>query len=118
MAVRHVKAYIDEVNDQYNQMLGVLHELEDELSRHVVSPEVVDRFKATMEPIKINRNRLEYIFYLLNKPNKKPKEKRYIQQNKKLIKALENGTKSDVLREGESTLNSLEGIITDIRNNC
>lgn len=116
MAIRHVKDYVKEIEAQYQQMVDILHELERELENNVVAPEVVDNFKATMEPIKNNKDRLDYILFLFNKPNKEPKVKKYVSQNKKLLKQIEKGSKENILKENEKSLQELKHIVNSIAN--
>ena len=76
----------NELSQNYTDMVNGLHELEVACSTGMVEPERVEQFMKTMQPIKDSFLSVQYIKYLLDKPNKKEKQKRYEQQYKKLDK--------------------------------
>jgi len=51
--------------------------MEEEASKGLLDPDKLIQMKSYIEPIKINYQRISYIMYLLNKPVKKSKEKKY-----------------------------------------
>lgn len=113
MSVRHIKEYSQKIDNQYYQMVDILRELEKELADKIIDPEIIDNFKATMEPIKINKDRIDYILFLLNTPNKKSKQKSYEKQNRELIKKYHqnSSTLKDVLNEGDECLQKLHNVV-------
>lgn len=109
MSVKHVKRYYKEIESQYLEMLQDIKDFEKEASENLIAPERVDRLKEIISPLKINYERLSYIMYLLNLPNKKAKQKNYIQRNNALLKEIgERNSATGVLQENRDVLTSLK----------
>ena len=105
MSVKHVKKYYNQICDQYQEMLNDLKDLEKDLSEGIVAPELLDRVKQQIEPIKINYERWAYMMFLLNQPERKAKVKRYERQNKKLLSSLnKNNSLEAVISENEDAI--------------
>ena len=105
MSVKHVKRYYNQICDQYQEMLNDLKDLEKDLSEGIVAPELLDRVKHQIEPIKINYERWAYMMFLLNQPERKAKVKRYERQNKKLLSSLnKNNSLEAVISENEDAI--------------
>lgn len=85
MSKEHVDAYYQEVCNQYIEMNEAIKELEDACNTGLISPDRLDEMKKTIEPLKNNYMTLSYIMFLFNKPKRKKKQKRYIEQNKQLL---------------------------------
>lgn len=83
MSRKHVQAYYDEVCATYHELMEDLKELEKEANEGMIDPDKFEQYKANIEPIKINFQRLSWIMYLLNQPNKKEKKKKYERQHQK-----------------------------------
>lgn len=112
MSVRDVKLYYAQVCDQYNEMIQNLKELEEYVTKNMVEPERLDQFKQTLEPIKDNYLTLSYVMFLLNKPNKKEKQCKYIKQHKKELDGIpKSNTKDGKLEEGNKALSKLNNIM-------
>ena len=109
MSVKHIQEYYNSIMKDYHEMVLTLKDMEEECTNGLVSPDRVDQLKNMLEPIKQNCNRITYIMYLLNRPNKKEKQRWYDKQNSKKVfknedtlegikeenkKALENAKKS------------------------
>lgn len=75
MSVKHVKEYYDSIYQDYHEMVQTLKDMEEECNNGLVAPEKVEQLKKMLEPIKMNCHRISYIMFLLNKPNKKEKQK-------------------------------------------
>lgn len=106
MSRKHVIEYYNQVCDQYHTFVGQLKDFDEQCKKGLVPPEIIDNVKNTVEPLKANWQTLNYIIYLLNKPNKKSKEKRYENQNKKILK--NSKTKTSVLEENDSCLKKVD----------
>lgn len=85
MSLKHFAAYYRELQDNYNEMLNGLRELEQACSSGMVEPERVDKYMKTLQPIKDSYLTVQYIKYLIDKPNKKSKQKKYDRQFSKSI---------------------------------
>ncbi len=67
-------------------MVEGLHDLEIACSSGMVEPERVEQFMKTMQPIKDSFLTMQYVKYLLDKPNKKYKLNRYEKSTKNIDK--------------------------------
>ena len=86
MSIKHFNAYYTELYKNYTDMIEGLHQLEQACSSGMVEPERVDQFMKTMQPIKDSFLTMQYVKYLLDKPNKKEKLNRYEKQTKNINK--------------------------------
>ena len=67
--------------------------------------------KKMIEPLKNNYMTLSYIMFLFNKPKRKKKEKKYIQQNKKLLNNIpEKNTKEGIIKENKEVISSIKDL--------
>lgn len=111
MSVKHLREYYQKVCDQYNEMINDLQELEEYAKTNMVEPERLEQYKQTIGPIKENYLTLSYIIFLLNKPNKKEKQKKYLKQHKKeLDKIPYSNTQEGKIEKGKQTLEELNKI--------
>ncbi len=114
--VRDVIEYYKQVTKNYNDMRTELAEMEELLKENAVTPEMIENMNQMILPIKTNYETLSYFIFLLNKPVKKNKQKRYEGQNKKLIKESGAHTNKDIIIENETALSSLHNIKKEIKN--
>ena len=112
MSVRDIKIYYDEISDQYHEMMDNLRYLEEELKKNVVEPERVDQLKKIIIPLKDNYERWSYMMFLLNKPNKKSKQKRYEQQNKsKLAGLAKDNSVEKTIEQNTTVINNIKNAL-------
>ena len=109
MSVKDVKNYYTQICQQYQEMIDNIKDLETESEKGLIEPERVERLKEQVAPIKRNYERWTYMMFLLNKPQRKQKFKKYQQQNKRLLSNLssENSVES-VLSENNETIKNME----------
>lgn len=112
MSVKHIKQYFNEVADQYHDLLEEIRDFESEAKQGLIEPERLDLIKESIKPLVNNFQTLSYIMFLLNMPNRKEKQPRYVAQNKKLLKSIdEKFTKQGIINQNKSVLNNTEKII-------
>ena len=111
MARRHVIKYYNEVQDQYIEMLHQADEFEKALKGGFITQEQITQYKDIVAKLKENYERLSYIMFLLNMPNKKSKEARYKKQNKNIVNYLKDSSEDFVLKEDEDVLLKLRQFI-------
>ena len=70
MSVKHVKDYYNKVCEQYHDFIAELKDFEQLCNDGLVQPEVIEQAKKSIAPLKDNWEKLTYLMYLLNKPNK------------------------------------------------
>lgn len=109
MSKRDVEDYFNQVANQYHDMLQAIKDLEEECSQGLVNPDHLEKMKEMILPLKQNYMRISYIMYLLYKPKRKSKHKKYEEFNKnKLQKIGIENTLSGVKEENEKTLSSFK----------
>lgn len=109
MAKRHVVQYYLEIENQYLEMLSNMQEFKNLLSENKISQE--DFIKATeeIEIIKANYERISYIMFLLNKPNKKTKTD--VDLAKSWYNALSHASKEALIDENRDALCVIKDLI-------
>ena len=108
MSVKHVKKYYEEVCSQYHEFIEELKDFQNLCNEGMVEPEVIEQAKQAIEPLKDNWQKLNYIIYLLNKPNKKTKHNKYDKCSKELI---ENSiTDTQVYQQNKDSISNLQSL--------
>lgn len=111
MAVRHVKEYFEQVANQYHDLLNEIRDFEEESKKGIMEPERLERIKQDIQPHLDNYQRWSYMMFLLNKPNKKSKEKSYEKRNKKFLSTIEaKNTVEGTMRESAECINKVRNI--------
>ena len=109
MSRRDFDVYFQKVANNYHEMILELNDMSKEFEEGVVSPEVYEQMKKTIEPIKRNYETLNYVDYLLNKPVRKQKQATYERQSKKKLK--ECRVEKEVLEENKKSLEELKTLL-------
>lgn len=114
MSKKDFDVYYKRISDQYFEMKSLLDEYELMSMKNLVSPEQLDNIKKTIQPIKDNYMTISHVAFLLNKPNRKEKQKVYYNQNKKKINSLDKSKDLDSMIINNSTqLDEVRGMIKD-----
>lgn len=109
MSVKHVKEYYNEVCQQRHELLNELKDFEKEAQEGIIEPERFEQIKQNIQPLINNYQTISWIMFLLNKPNKKQKHKRYEQQNKKLLNSLDKTfSKEGIINTNQEVLDGLK----------
>ena len=106
MSRKDVMNYYNTVCDQYHEFIEELKDFQDLCNQGMVAPEIIESAKKTIEPLKNNWQTLNYIIFLLNKPVKKSKQKRYNNQNKKWLKDCK--TDKEVYAQNQKAIENLK----------
>lgn len=107
MSKKHVEEYFKVIADQYLEMIDLLKELEQQYETNIIEPERLDKIKESIIPLKTNYQRISYIMYLLNMPNKKEKQKKYIKALE--VKQDKEGSLQEVKTENNIVIDNLKG---------
>lgn len=108
MSKKHVDDYFDIIANQYHDMLESLRDMEEECTKGLLDPDRLEQMKKLIEPLKQNYMRISYIMYLLNKPNREKKVKRYEEQNKKLLNSIPKEDRlNGIVEENQHTINNI-----------
>ena len=112
MSKKDVDVYYKEMCAQYSEMMSDLKDIEKEVSENICPPEQLERMKKILQPIKTNYERISYIMYLLNMPEKNHKKKKYEKQNKKILDRFSNNSTKNVKEENSKALTELKNVFT------
>ena len=117
MSIKDVRKYYAQVEQQFFEMNQTAKELNEECSKGNIPQSMVDQAEQMVLPLKQNYERLSYIMYLFNKPNKKKKTKQYVRQNKVLADSLEkiNATDMDCIEEDYDVLKRFKEYVKELK---
>ena len=88
MAVRDVKEYYFKMLAQYVEMKNDLADFEQALKDGFITEDQMQAAIEEVNALQLNYDRLTYIMYLLELPNRRSKHERHNKANKKLVEAL------------------------------
>lgn len=114
MSVKHVKDYYDHVTKDYMEMREVLKEMENINSEEAGSSinNNIEFIKQNVETLKENYMRISYIIYLLNKPNKKEKQRKYIKEKEKVLNNIPyEDTLLGILGENKESIDNIKDFL-------
>jgi hypothetical protein len=90
MAVRDVKEYYFKMLAQYLEMKNDLADFEDALKNGFITEDQMQAAIEEVSDLQLNYDRLTYIMYLLELPNRKSKHARHNKANKRVLEALKD----------------------------
>lgn len=115
MAKRHVIKYYLEVENTYIEMQETLKELQKMASEGKVEESVFLNAKEEIDIIKNNYDRLSYIMFLLNKPNRKSKNDYDEKINKSWYDYLKSSSKEAIMDESRDALKEFKKIVRSLK---
>ena len=89
MPLRDVKEYYFKMLRQYFEMKADLADFEQALKDGFITEDQMQAAIEDVDKVKQNYERLSYIMYLLNLPNRKSKQEKYNNMNKKHVAEFE-----------------------------
>lgn len=108
MAVKDVRAYYEEVANQYHEMTDELKDFTELAQNNMFPPEKLEQVEKIIQPLKNNYEMLSYIIFLLNKPTRKKKAKKYEKCQNGIIKNIEKcHTRDGVIETNKNVINEL-----------
>jgi hypothetical protein len=113
MSVKHVIEYHNKMFEQYKELKETLEALEIQVTEDTAQAQLnnIENIKKMAEQVKANYDRISYIVFLLNQPNKEKKAQRYNKaEQKRLEKISEDNRLSGVMKENKAILDKLGGI--------
>ena len=115
MARRDVIQYYLEQEHEYVEMQETVKELQELASEGKVEESTYLNAKQDIELIKQNYERIAYIIFLLNKPNRREKDKYDAKVNESWYKILKTSSKEAVLDESKDALSHLKETIRSLK---
>ena len=118
MAVKDVKEYYFKLIAQKAELEVDLADFEEALKNGFITEEQMQAAKDELIPYQINLDRLTYIMYLLELPNRKAKKAKFAKQNKKILNELEkrNADEQSVISENKSALDAFRKEVKELLN--
>ena len=118
MAVKDVKEYYFKLIAQKAELEADLADFEEALKNGFITEEQMQAAKDELVPYQINLDRLTYIMYLLELPNRKTKKAKFAKQNKKILDELgkRNADEQSVLYENKSALDAFRKEVKELLN--
>ena len=118
MAVKDVKEYYFKLIAQKAELETDLADFEEALKNGFITEEQMQAAKDELVPYQINLDRLTYIMYLLELPNRKAKKAKFAKQNKKILNELEkrNADEQSVISENKSALDAFRKEVKELLN--
>lgn len=111
MAKSHVVQYFLEVENQYLEMAENLKEMQQLASDNKVSAEDYEQVFREVETLKTNYERIAYIMFLLNKPQRKTKK--LDSATLSWYDALKTASKEAIIDENRDALCTIKALINE-----
>lgn len=115
MAKRHVIRYFLEVEHNYVETMEVLKELQELANQGKVEESTYLNVEKDLEVIKTNYERIAYIIFLLNKPNRSKKEAYEEKINKSWYDGLKFASKEAIMDESRDALAHFKEIVKGVK---
>lgn len=118
MAAKDVKEYYFKLIAQKAELEADLADFEEALKNGFITEEQMQAAKDELIPYQINLDRLTYIMYLLELPNRKAKKAKFVKQNKKILDELgkRNADEQSVIAENKSALDAFRKEVKELLN--
>ena len=118
MAARDVKEYYFKLIAQKAELEADLADFEEALKNGFITEEQMQAAKDELIPYQINLDRITYIIYLLELPNRKAKKAKFVKQNKKILDELgkRNADEQSVVAENKSALDAFRKEVKELLN--
>ena len=118
MAAKDVKEYYFKLIAQKAELEADLDDFEEALKNGFITEEQMQAAKDELVPYQINLDRLTYIMYLLELPNRKAKKAKFAKQNKKILDELgkRNADEQSVVAENKSALDAFRKEVKELLN--
>ena len=118
MAAKDVKEYYFKLIAQKAELEADLADFEEALKNGFITEDQMQAAKDELIPYQINLDRLTYIMYLLELPNRKTKKAKFAKQNKKILDELgkRNADEQSVISENKSALDAFRKEVKELLN--
>lgn len=109
MAKKDFDEYFLKMTAQHEQYKNILKELSEEVNKGMTDIDFYDNMEKQFQPFIQNYERLKFIKFLLDQPNKKSKLPQYRKAIKNSLSHLENSNSTEeVLRENENIIKGIK----------
>ena len=114
MSIKHVRDYYLRVTADYVELKNTLDQLESEVNEETSKEALanIESIRQSAQKVQENYNRLNYIMYLLDMPQKGSKKSRWENQNKKRLDSIpEKDRMKYVQKENKMNLDEIKKYI-------
>lgn len=113
MSVKDFNKYVRSISSQYLEMKKILNDFENKKKDEYLDEDTIKNIQTLISPLKANYDRVMYMTFLLNEPNKKKKKVRYYKDNKDILDycVKNNATEVDILDENKYIIKELKEYI-------
>lgn len=117
MALKQVKDYYLQCQAQYLEMLNDAKDFDEALKGGFIEQGQFDQAQAMLNKVKENYERLSYIMYLFQQPNRANKVAKFNSQNKAVHQHLSHSgaSKESVLKENDDVLKEFKKLTAGIK---
>lgn len=105
---RDFDEYYNKICEQYFQLQEVLKDISNDISNNIVDPNRIEQVKQTILPVENSYRTLSYIKYLLDKPARKSKLKRYNKKSKKLLDISKGHQSTDIINKNADIISNVK----------
>jgi hypothetical protein len=117
MAIKDVKQYYYAMQAQYLEMKADLADFEEALAAGHITEDQLEAVKEDVFKLESNYDRLTYVMYLLEIPNRGSKKAAHAKANAKVLDFFEetNSSENKVAEENRSTLDHLRAELRKLK---
>lgn len=115
MAKRHVVRYFLELENTYVEMQDTVKELQELAKEGKVEESMFLNMKQDLDVIKENYERVSYILFLLNKPNREKKQDYEEKLNADWYRYLKCSSKEAVVNESKDALSHFKKMVKELK---
>ena len=115
MARKDVILYYLQVQNQYFEMVANVKDVEEAIKSGILEQSRADEMTKEIETIKNNYERLSYIMFLMNKPNKTQKQFNEERQNKEWYEYLSGSSKEAIINENNDALADFKKFVRELK---
>lgn len=109
MQIKHVKQYYKTICEQRQELIENLRDLEKEANDGLMPPERLEEVKQSIQPLLQNYERISYIMFLLNQPQRQSKKRAYEIRNERFLSSLDkNNSLQQTIEENNKQLNAFQ----------
>lgn len=116
MAKKDVNRFYLEQQQVYLEMLEDLKDVEKAYENGSLEEEMFFKMKADVDKLKDNYDRLSFIMFLLNEPQRKEKKEAYLKKNQKYYDYLKCASKESIIDESKDALIDFKKLVEEMKN--
>lgn len=119
MALADVKAFFKQLQSQRDEMKADLADFENALAEGHITEDQLQSVKEDFDLVETNYQRVLYIMYLFDIPNRHSKKTKFLQANRKLIEqfSLNKSDEDALITENENVIKHFRDELKRLKDN-